>query len=54
MIQMDANTRTLGKKNRDMGYSLHNSPALLYNASSSSFYLFIYFFVNGLTITLIF
>ena len=55
MIQMDANTRTLGKKNRDMGYSLHNSPALLYNASSSSFfiYLFIYFFCERL-ITLIF
>lgn len=47
MIQMDANTRKLGKKNRDMGYSLHNSPALLHNASSSSFFLFIYFFVNG-------
>ena len=44
MIQMDANTRKLGKKkNRDMGYSLHNSPALLYNASSSSFFfLFIF------------
>ena len=47
MIQMDANTRKLGKKNRDMGYSLHNSPALLYNASSSSFFFFIYCFVNG-------
>ena len=47
MIQMDANTRKLGKKNRDMGYSLHNSPALLHNASSSSFFSFIYFFVNG-------
>ena len=48
IIQMDANTRKLGKETRDMGYSLHNSPALLYNASSSSFcFLFIYFFVNG-------
>ena len=53
MIQMDANTRTLGKKNRDMGYSLHNSPALLYNASSSSFFLINLFFCERL-ITLIF
>ena len=42
---MDANTRELEKKTRDMGYSLHNSPALLYNASSSSFFIFLIIFL---------
>ena len=46
-LQMDANTRKLGKKKRDMEYSLHNSPALLYNASSRSFFYYYLFFVNG-------
>ena len=40
MIQMDANTRELEKKTRDMGYS---SPGLLYNASSSSFFIYLFF-----------
>ena len=43
MIQMDANTRKLGKETRDMGYySLHNNSALLYNASSRSFIIIIF------------
>ena len=42
MIQMDANTRKLGKETRDMGYSLHNNSALLYNASSRSFFIIIF------------
>ena len=46
MIQMDANSRKLGKETRDMGYSLHNDSALLYNASSRSIFINI-FFVNG-------
>ena len=46
MIQMDANTRELEKKkNRDMGYRLHNSPGLLYNASSSSFFIYLFIFL---------
>ena len=45
MIEMDADTRKLGKETRDMGYSLHNNSALLYNTSSRSF--FIIFFLNG-------
>ena len=51
MIQMDANTRMLGKERRDMEYSLHNNSALLFNASSMSFFLL--FFCERL-ITLIF
>lgn len=43
MIQMDADTRKLGKETRDMGYSLHNNSALLYNASSRSFFIIIFF-----------
>ena len=43
MIQMDADTRKLGKETRDMGYSLHNNSALLYNASSRSFFIIIIF-----------
>ena len=42
MIQMDANTRKLGKETRDMGYSLHNNSALLCNASSRSFIIIIF------------
>ena len=43
MIQMDANnTRKLGNETRDMGYSLHNNSALLYNASSRSFFIIIF------------
>ena len=42
MIQMDANTRKLGKETRDMGYSLHNNSALLYNASSRSIFIIIF------------
>ena len=55
MIQMDANTRKLGKETRDMGYSLHNNSALLYNASSRLFFLILllFFFCERL-ITLIF
>ena len=47
MIQMDANTRKLGKETRDMGYSLHNNSVLSYNASSRSFFIF-YFFCERL------
>ena len=43
MIQMDAKTRKLGKETRDMGNSLHNNSALLYNVSSRSFFSFFYF-----------
>ena len=46
MIKMDANLRKLGKETRDMGYSLHNNSALLYNAASRAFFIII-FFVNG-------
>ena len=53
MIQMDADTRKLGKETRDMGYSLHNNSALLYNASSRSLSFFIIIFFERL-ITLIF
>ena len=42
MIQMDANSRKLGKETRDMGYSLHNNSALLCNASSRSFIIIIF------------
>ena len=42
MIHMDANTRKSGKETRDMGYSLHNNSALLYNASSRSFIIIIF------------
>ena len=42
MIQMDANTRKLGKETRDTVYSLHNNSALLYNASSMSFFIVIF------------
>ena len=42
IIQMDANTGKLGKETRDMGYSLHNNSALLYNASSRSFFVIIF------------
>ena len=48
MIQMGANTRKLGKKNRDMAYSLHNSPALFHNASSRSFFFNHIFFCERL------
>ena len=43
MIQMDADTRKLGKETRDMGYNLHNNSALLYIASSRSFFIIIIF-----------
>ena len=43
MIQMDADTRKLGKETRDMRYSLRNNSALLYNASSRSFIIIIFF-----------
>ena len=43
MIQMDADTRKLGKETRDIGYSLHNNSALLYNASSRSVFTIIIF-----------
>ena len=46
MIQMDADTRKLGKETRDMGYSLHNNSALLFYASSRSVFIII-FFLNG-------
>ena len=52
MIQMDANTRKLGKETRGMGNSLHNNSALLYNVSSRSFFSF--FFLCQRLITLIF
>ena len=42
MIQMDANSRKLGRETRDMGYSLHNNSALLYNASSRSIFIIIF------------
>ena len=41
MIQMDANTRMLGKERRDMGYSLHNNSALFRGR------FLLLFFVNG-------
>ena len=50
MIQMDADTRKLGKETRDMGYSLHNNSALLYNASSRSVFIFIFFFERLITL----
>ena len=43
MIQMDADIRKLGKETRDMGYSLHNNSALLYNASSRLVFIIIFF-----------
>ena len=42
MIQMDSNTRKLRKETRDMGYSLHNNSAPLYNASLRSFIIIIF------------
>ena len=50
MIQMDADTRKLGKETRDMGYSLHNNSALLYNASSSSFFIYLFFLERLITL----
>ena len=51
MIQMDANTRKLGKETRDMGYSLHNNSALFLTLLRGRFLLL--FFCERLT-TLIF
>ena len=53
MIQMDANSRKLGKETRDMGYSLHDNSALLYNASFLRGRFLLLFFCERL-ITLIF
>ena len=52
MIQMDANSRKLGKETRDMD-SLHDNAALLYNASFLRGRFLLLFFCERL-ITLIF
>ena len=46
MIQMDADTRKLGKETRDMGYSLHKNSALNHITLLRGRFLPI-FFLNG-------
>ena len=45
MIQMDANTRKLGKKTETWDIVYIIVPALLYNASSSSFFIYLFIFL---------